>query len=113
MVRGGIRGGRGTMRGGIRGAPFKKTFVPRHPFDLTLAEAAFPKVAQTPDDSALTAALLKRNQDLNTTPVEQTAIANLVAKVQSVLDNLVVAPGDFSTCVRRDIIVTRKCRHIS
>lgn len=57
MVRGGIRGGRGAMRGGGigRGAPFKKTFVPRHPFDLTLAEIAFPKVSPVIDDSALTA----------------------------------------------------------
>lgn len=46
-------------------------------------------------------ALLKRNQDLSPTPVEQTAIANLVTKVQGVLDNLVVAPGDFNTCVSR------------
>lgn len=53
MVRGGIRGARGNMRGGIRG-PFKKPFVPRHPFDLTLAEVVFPKVAIIPDDAALT-----------------------------------------------------------
>lgn len=53
MVRGGLRGTRGSMRGGIRG-PFKKAFVPRHPFDSTLAEMAFPKVATIPDDSALT-----------------------------------------------------------
>lgn len=60
MVRGGLRnsGGRGSMRQGgqnIRPAPFKKTFVPRHPFDLTLAELAFPRVGAVPDDSALTA----------------------------------------------------------
>lgn len=54
MVRGGLRGSRGSMRGGIRGAFNKKAFVPRHPFDLTLAEMAFPKVATIPDDSALT-----------------------------------------------------------
>lgn len=52
MVRG-LRS-RGSMRGGIRGAYNKKAFVPRHPFDLTLAEMAFPKVATIPDDSALT-----------------------------------------------------------
>lgn len=52
MVRGGIRGARGNMRGVIR--PLKKPFVPRHPFDLTLAEVVFPKVAIIPDDSALT-----------------------------------------------------------
>jgi len=53
MVRGALRGGR-PMRGGIR-PPFKKTFVPRHPFDLTLAEVVFPKVSPAVDDSALTA----------------------------------------------------------
>lgn len=53
MVRGGIRGGR-PMRGPIR-PPFKKTFVPRHPFDLTLAEVLFPKVSPAVDDAALTA----------------------------------------------------------
>lgn len=41
---------------------------------------------------------MKRNQDLSPTQIEQTAIGNLVTKVQSVLDNLVVAPGDFNTC---------------
>lgn len=56
MVRGGIRGGRGNMRGagGARGGHFKKAFIPRHPFDLTLAEVVFPKVGPAPDDSALT-----------------------------------------------------------
>ncbi|KAH8318732.1 hypothetical protein KR074_004071 [Drosophila pseudoananassae] len=103
MVRGALRGGR-PMRGGIR-PPFKKTFVPRHPFDLTLAEVFFPKVPQagTVDDSALTAALLKRNQDLSPTPSEQTAIGNLVTKVQAVLDNLVLAPGDLTTCQLEEV----------
>ncbi|EDV91471.1 interleukin enhancer-binding factor 2 homolog [Drosophila grimshawi] len=101
MVRGALRGGR-PMRGGIR-PPFKKTFVPRHPFDLTLAEVVFPKVSPAVDDSALTAALLKRNQDLSPTPAEQTSIGNLVTKVQVVLDNLVVAPGDFNTCQLEEV----------
>lgn len=90
------------MRSGrpLRGVrpPFKKSFVPRHPFDLTLFEMLFPKVAPAQDDTALTAALLKRNTDLCPTPQEQTAIANLITKVQGVLDNLVVAPGEFNTC---------------
>lgn len=77
----------------------KKSFLPRHPFDLTLAEiSAFPRVCNAPDDSVLTNALLKRSQDLTPSPQEQTAITNLVTKVQGVLDQLVVAPGDFSKC---------------
>lgn len=59
MVRGGMRGGR-PMRGPIR-PPFKKTFVPRHPFDLTLAEVVFPKVSPVVDDAALTAVRCKSN----------------------------------------------------
>ncbi|XP_054747162.1 interleukin enhancer-binding factor 2 homolog [Anastrepha obliqua] len=103
MVRGAMRGGR-PMRGGLHRPPFKKTFIPRHPFDLTLvAEVLFPKVSAQVDDSALTAALLKRNQDLSPTPAEQTSIGNLVTKVQSVLDNLVVAPGDFNTCQLEEV----------
>ncbi|EDW84985.1 uncharacterized protein Dwil_GK12843 [Drosophila willistoni] len=104
MVRGALRGGRPMRGGGGIRPPFKKTFVPRHPFDITLAEVFFPKVAPATDDSALTAALLKRNQDfLSPTPAEQTAIGNLVSKVQAVLDNLVVAPGDFNTCQLEEV----------
>ncbi|EAT32250.2 AAEL015636-PA, partial [Aedes aegypti] len=99
MMRGG-RGGMGMGMRGMRGAPFmhKKSFLPRHPFDLTLAEPAFPRVSAPPDDSVLTNALLKRSQDLTPTQQEQTAISNLVTKVQAVLDNLVIAPGDFNKC---------------
>ncbi len=40
------------------------------PFDLVLCEPNFPKVKET-DEIGLTEALLKRNQDLVPTPVEQ------------------------------------------
>lgn len=53
MVRSGVRSGR-LIRGPLR-PQFKKTFVPRHPFDITLSEALFPKVVPAIDDSALTA----------------------------------------------------------
>jgi len=102
MVRGNIRGRRDNVRG-IR-TSFKKLFVPRHPFDQTWAEVVFPKDASSiPDDTELTNALLKRNQDLSPSVQEQTAIANLVAKVQGVLDNLVVAPGDFNNCQLEEV----------
>lgn len=43
----------GVMRCGMPN--FKRTFLPRHPFDLVLAEVAFPRVTPASDDSALTA----------------------------------------------------------
>jgi interleukin enhancer-binding factor 2 len=58
-----------------------------------------------PDDSALLNALTKRNQDLTPTDKEVTALNNLVTKVQTVLDNLVVAPGDFDKCSIEEVKV--------
>lgn len=93
--------GRNMGRGGRmnRGQYKPKPYVPRHPFDLTLCEANFPKCRPQPDESAFTQALLKRNADLTPIATEQTAILNLVTKIQQVFDNLVVAPGSFNACV--------------
>lgn len=91
----GMRRGPPGRLGGPRGPIKRPVFVPRHPFDLVLVESFFPKVPeQTQDDTALTNALVKKNQDLTPSASEQTAIGNLVSKVQAVLDNLVVAPGE-------------------
>ncbi len=37
---------------------YTQAFIPRHPFDLTLAEVVFPRVGPAPDDSALTSVSL-------------------------------------------------------
>ena len=77
-------------------------FIPHVPFDIVLAEPAFPPVRTipTPVDEAFQAALMKRNQDLTPSEKEQGAISNLVTKIQAVLDNLIVSPGSFDACVR-------------
>ncbi|XP_065331663.1 interleukin enhancer-binding factor 2 [Cloeon dipterum] len=93
--------GRGMGRGGIlrRGpAKFSNPFVPRFPFDLILCESAFPRVTSAPDETALTEALLKKSTDLTPATQEQTAVLNLVTKLQAVVDAIVVTPGTFDAC---------------
>jgi hypothetical protein len=42
---------------------------------------------------------MKRNQDLTPSQAEQTAVTNIVNKIQAVLDGLIVSPGNFDACV--------------
>ncbi|XP_059471374.1 interleukin enhancer-binding factor 2 homolog [Neocloeon triangulifer] len=93
--------GRGMGRGGLlRRGPvkFSNPFVPRFPFDLLLCESAFPRVTPPLDETALTEALLKKSTDLTPSTQDQTAVLNLVTKLQAVLDAIVVTPGTLEAC---------------
>ncbi|XP_045506057.1 interleukin enhancer-binding factor 2 homolog isoform X2 [Colias croceus] len=105
MVRGSGRGRGMPGRGGMGRPPFSRPRVMmlRPPFDLILAEPAFPRCKPAPDDTALTQALLKRHAELCPTPAEQAAVLSLVTKLQTVLDNIVVAPGDFAACQLEEV----------
>jgi len=72
---------------------FQNKFQVTHQaFDPMLAEEHFGKATSDVNDEPLTAALLKRTQELTPNNAEQQAVQNLVTKVESVVESLILAP---------------------
>ncbi|XP_032230783.1 interleukin enhancer-binding factor 2 homolog isoform X2 [Nematostella vectensis] len=92
MGRGG-RGGPGRPMPYMRGPMGPQRFIVSHAtFDPILSEGFFVKARPQVDDTQFTEALLKRNTKLTPSQQEQALVQNLVTKVTSVLDNLIVDP---------------------
>ncbi|XP_020901666.2 interleukin enhancer-binding factor 2 homolog [Exaiptasia diaphana] len=86
------RGRAGRMPPFMRNPMGQKYIVSHVPFDPVMAEPFFPKASPQEDDAPLTQALLKRNQELTPSMPEQTSVQNIMTKITSILDNLIVAP---------------------
>ncbi|XP_063953733.1 interleukin enhancer-binding factor 2-like [Lytechinus pictus] len=81
-------------QGGPRGMWRAPAFMPHIPFDIVQCESAFQRTKPAPpsEDTPLQMSLLEKNTELTPGTNEQTAVLNLVTKISSVLDNLMVSP---------------------
>lgn len=79
------------MMGPPRHTPRHGFFVTHHSFDPLLADNHFGKSGPEPDDSELSAALLKKTQELTPSTAEQSSVQNLVTKVETVLEALILS----------------------
>eukprot|EP00112_Aurelia_sp_Birch-Aquarium-sp1_P014289 Seg3078.1 transcript_id=Seg3078.1/GoldUCD/mRNA.D3Y31 product="Interleukin enhancer-binding factor 2-like" protein_id=Seg3078.1/GoldUCD/D3Y31 len=99
MGHGGYRGGPHGPPPPIMGLPPSRHQQPHHQkfavthqtFDYMHAEGFFPRVTPEGDDSALTQALLKRNQVLAPSAAEQAAVQNLHGKLEIIIENLILS----------------------
>jgi len=83
----------GPVGPGPRRPPPHKSFMVTHQsFDTMMAEAHFGKPYEEVDDTELNAALLKKTQELTPSSVEQTTVQNLVTKVETVCEALILSP---------------------
>merc|ERR1719318_2015788 len=79
---------------------FQNKFQVTHQaFDPMLAEEHFGKATSDVNDEPLTAALLKRTQELTPNNAEQQAVQNLVTKVESVVESLILASTGLNIAV--------------
>ena len=76
---------------GRPGPPHKSFMVQHQSFDTMMAETHFGKPLEVPDDTELNAALLKKTQDLTPSIAEQTSVQNLVMKVETVIEALILS----------------------
>lgn len=88
---GGPHGGPGGPGGHPRQAP-KAFMVTHQSFDALMADTHFGKACPEADDTELNAALLKKTSELTPTAAEQSSVQNLVSKVETVIEALILSP---------------------
>jgi len=66
--------------------------VTHHSFDLLMAEPHFGKADPPKDENEMSEALLKKTQQLTPSTSEQSSVQNLVSKIESVLEGLILSP---------------------
>lgn len=66
--------------------------VTHHSFDPLMAESHFGKVEPPKEDEEFSEALLKKTQQLTPTTAEQSSVQNLVSKLESVMEGLILSP---------------------
>jgi len=83
----------GPGPGGPRrpGPPHKSFMVQHQSFDTMMAETHFGKPYEEVDDTELNNALLKKTQELTPTVAEQSTVQNLVTKVETVIEALILS----------------------
>lgn len=99
-------------------APLASPAVCPPPFDLSLCEAIFPKVADF-DDATLSQGLVLRNTELTPTPNEQTNVMNLMTKITIVVEKIIVSPDSFSAAtieevkqvgsIKKNTMIAKRC----
>jgi len=78
----------GRPQGGNRNGPQMTHYA----FDPVMVEPHFGKADPPSNETALNEALLKKSQQLTPTATEQGSVQNLVSKVESVLESLILSP---------------------
>lgn len=83
------------MFGGMhmgRGPGPQRFFVTHHSFDPLLADTHFGKGSDAADESEFSATLVKKTQELTPSTTEQSSVQNLVTKVETVVEALILSP---------------------